>query len=101
MTSQTRTMLASRCAGWKRESAFHHTVNRDLRAGGAAADSVEVIKVVEAGSGRAAPEDLVGHPAWHGIAARALSVDPGAPAIGEALLRQAERIDTDLLVVGG
>ena len=90
MTSETRAILAFRCAKWKRESAFRHTVIGDLRAGGAAACSVEVIKVVEAGSGRAAPEDLVGHPAWHGIAARRLSVDPGAPAVGEALLRQAE-----------
>jgi nucleotide-binding universal stress UspA family protein len=67
----------------------------------AAADSVDVIKVVEEASGQVTPEDLVEHLAWHGIAAQALSVDPGALADGEALLRQAQKIGADLLVVGG
>jgi nucleotide-binding universal stress UspA family protein len=49
----------------------------------------------------AGADDLVSYLAWHGITARGCRFAAGAPSVGNALLREADRLGARLLVMGG
>ena len=65
----------------------------------AAAERVTVLTARDGAP--AAPEDLVRHLAWHGIAATAQTFDTKRRSVGEALLAEAQACGADLLVLGG
>lgn len=64
------------------------------------ADSVAVLTTGEGAAGTKA-DDLARYLGWHGIAASVHAFDPGPQSTGKALLANAEKLDTDLLVLGG
>lgn len=65
------------------------------------AQSVHVLTAATAKTLAEQAAKLQNYLGWHGIQAQAHTVQPGNEAVGAALLKQAEAVGADLLVLGG
>lgn len=65
------------------------------------AREVAVFAATEREAAPTSADDLIGYLGWHGVAARGCRFDGGAPSVGHALLREADRMGARLLVMGG
>lgn len=66
-----------------------------------AAERVTVLSLHEGKAGQVPVTDLLDHLAWHDVRAQAMTFEARSGHIGEALLREAETLGADLLVLGG
>lgn len=65
------------------------------------AKSVTVITADTSATDRPVGEELVTYLGWHGIAAKSVFFSPAGHSIGEALLKETEKQNCDMLVMGG
>ncbi|MCP5433781.1 MAG: universal stress protein [Alphaproteobacteria bacterium] len=86
--------------GWDGSSEAAHAV-REALPFLRAAEGVEILSVGPKPSGAEKTAPLLGYLALHGVSASEHWVDPKGAAIGEVLLREAERGGADLVVMGG